>query len=106
MSSVLSQPKVPNRYEECFGAEPLSLHADQLVSPEEIDRPCGAGYRRSRIEDLDPDLTRVLELVSDRILCVPAQAWPHPLQRVEIARFERGLVASQQLRDPRFRIRR
>ena len=34
-----------------------------------------------------------------RDLGVAAEAGPHPLQRVEIARFERGLVASQQLRD-------
>ena len=40
------------------------------------------------------------------ILGVAAQAGPHTLQRVEIARFERGLVASQQLRDTGFRIRR
>ena len=31
---------------------------------------------------------------------VAAQAGPHTLQRVEIARFERGLVASKQLGDP------
>ena len=60
----------------------------------------------ARLHDLDPDLARVSELVADGDLGVAAEARPHTLQRVEIARFERGLVASKQLRDTGFRIRR